>query len=343
MPAIESPDMKRTKVIQFIIVFASALLIAFYHFKMISEHSQFHSLHYRLNYIPIILSAIWFEIQGGIIAPILITFLYLPFAIWGFGMDHTNTELNIYLEFVLYNAVGWIAGWLVHLRIKAEEKLEESKRLALLGEFAAGVVHEIKNPVQTIEGAVELLKKKSVGLNVDEILSIVHDEAKRLDKFAGEFLSLAKPQVTHKIETDITKLLEVTLERIGMARGDEMPQVEIYAPADISSCVCDPLQIEQVLVNVIGNAVEAAGKTGKIKISVADIYHLLSISIEDSGPGVEESERTKIFEPFRSKRKGGTGLGLPISKKIVEAHGGRIYCEESLLGGAKFVIEVPKS
>lgn len=334
--------MKSRRYWQWFALAASAVLIAFYHFRMIGEDTPIHSLHYRLNYLPILLAAIWFGLRGGAVTAAVITAVYLPHAVLGHGVGHHSPQLNTYLEFVLYNVVGWVVGWLVSARIKDQQRFDHAKQLATLGEFAAGVVHEIKNPVQTIQGALDLVRNRPLDADTAEILGMAREEASRLDRFAQDFLALAKPPSPHRMDADVTQLVRNSIERVRLARSGKMPVVELVTLKTAFRAECDPEQIEQALWNVIENATDAAGVDGRIRVSLTAQGSMIQIEVEDSGPGVAGEDVERIFEPFRTKRAGGTGLGLPISRAILEAHGGRITCRSGSLGGAAFRLEFPQ-
>ncbi|MBL4889744.1 MAG: GHKL domain-containing protein, partial [Candidatus Lindowbacteria bacterium] len=251
-------------------------------------------------------------------------------------------NMNVYLEFVLYNVVGWVVGELVTRRIQDQKKLEESKRLAALGEVAAGIAHEIRNPAQTIRGAIDFVLKKSKEESVTGILRTAREEVDRLDSFAKNFLSLASNPVPRKVSTNISALCRDIGARVTLAKGENIPEITYDELENLPEVQCDPEQIGQVIRNLMENAVEAIAKTDRIKISGILLTNTVVISVEDSGAGVPKDLQEKIFEPFCSKKSGGTGLGLAISRRIMEAHQGGIICEKSSLNGAAFHLTLPR-
>ncbi len=326
---------------QFTVVAAVALAISYYHFAAIHIHSSIHSLHYRLNYFPILLAAVWFGRWGGGVTAVVITAVYLPFLLAGYG-HAPDAGTSVYLEFVLYNIIGWGMGELITRRILDQERLAESRRLALLGEMAAGVAHEVRNPAQTIRGVLDILLKRDVSPDMKELLQTAREETERLNCFAGDFLSLSRMVPARRLTTDL-KALAVEIEsRVRLARGSAMPAVTWVSSEETAEADCDPEQVGQVLRNLLENASSAAGPGGNIVLRIESGRDDLRIVVEDDGPGVPVSDRETVFEPFRTKRSGGTGLGLSIARRIASAHGGVITCGSARTGGASFTLSLPK-
>lgn len=333
------------------VVVGIGAVIAFYHFRIVDHATPLHSLHYRLNYVPILLAAIWFGRLGGGVAAALVTALYAPAVHFGHGLDPFASGLHVYLEFVLYNVVGWVVGDLVSRRLRDQERLDDARRLALLGELAAGVAHEVKNPAQTIGGAIDLVRKRGVSAPSDDLLRTARAEVDRLDALVRDFLALARPPAPRPVSVDLDALVRQTVDRVLLGRSGEAPEgsesravpsIEIDVPRALDGVACDPEQIAGALRNLVENAVDAAGAAGRIRVSCAAGAEGLLLRVDDDGPGVPEDDRERVFEPFRTGKARGTGLGLSLARRAAEAHGGALRCERSDLGGARFVLSLPR-
>jgi len=232
---------------------------------------------------------------------------------------------------------------------KIEAHLRTADRLAAVGRLAAGIAHEIRNPLASISGSVEVLKD-ILRLDGDDLqlLELILKESSRLNKILTDFLNFAR--VT-KIATGSCNLASVILEVIALASSH--PQLSqavtithrIHRP-DIPLGASED-QLKQVLWNLILNSAQALdGKTGEIEISTsdsnsADSQNMVRLEVADNGPGIPVDIREKIFEPFFSTKDDGTGLGLPIVARIVDCLGGRVELESSANWKTKFAVYLP--
>lgn len=222
---------------------------------------------------------------------------------------------------------------LTHLK-DIEEQLRRKERLAAIGQLSAGLAHEIRNPLASISGSVQLLLEgRTITENDERLMQIVLKEAERLNLLLSDFLSFARPtppaMETHNLAQIFDELSEVVK---GDPRFCNIIFIKEYNHIDL---LCDEGQIRQALLNLIINAAEALNNSGTIRL-YADSSRL--IRIEDSGQGILPEIQKQLFNPFFTTKENGTGLGLATVHAIVTAHGGRIRVEKSELGGAAFII-----
>ena len=219
-----------------------------------------------------------------------------------------------------------------------QQKLLQSERLAAIGRFAAGVAHEINNPLGVILGYVRVIRKGSKS-RLDQDLGIIEDEAVRCQQIVNGLLDLARPVERASQAADLRAIAEevvVWLKGAGMSATSE---IDIQGAGVAAG---KPEKLWQVLTNLMKNAVEASGKGGKVRVTIhADGANQLSLTVEDNGPGLSLGEPDRLFEPFYSTKPTGTGLGLAVSRAIVQAHGGSLETGSSDLGGAKLTIRLP--
>jgi len=224
---------------------------------------------------------------------------------------------------------------------KIEEDLMRADRLAAVGRLAAGMAHEIRNPLASISGSVQLLMEAEHVKKDDlHLMKIVVKEADRLNHLLTEFLTFARPNIPIKEKMNISEMLvefEQMLKSDARFNGIE---VRLTKPSSEVFLSLDKRQLCQVLWNLAINAAEAMNGQGALLLMIdPGLEGETKIIIEDSGPGIDESISEKIFEPFFSTKDHGTGLGLAAVYSIIEVHSGTVHVERSELGGARFILQ----
>jgi signal transduction histidine kinase len=218
-----------------------------------------------------------------------------------------------------------------------QERLVQQEKLAGTGRLAAGVAHEINNPLAVILGYTRLLAKKAdPGMRAD--LQVVEDETLRAKLIVDGLLDLSRPVVVQPEPVDLRALCDEAVARLAGTPLLEGVEVRV---AGVGRTRGDGPKLRQIVLNLLRNAAEAAGRGGRVELVVEDAPEGVRLSVSDSGPGLSDDVRAHLFEPFFSRRQGGTGLGLAVSKGIVEAHGGRIEAAAGPLGGARFTVHLP--
>ena len=232
-------------------------------------------------------------------------------------------------------------------KLRLEEQLSLAGRLATVGELAAGVAHELNNPLAAIQGFAQLLTAKD-GLDDDTKKGVqtIYKEAQRAARITGNLLSFARRHETEKSYIAINEALEKTLElRAHQLKLNNIELVREFQPS-LPKTMADFQQMQQVFINIINNAeqamLEAHGK-GRLIVRTKTEDRMVKITFADDGPGISEENLNRIFDPFfTTKEVGkGTGLGLSICYGLVQAHGGRIYARSKPGQGATFVVEIP--
>jgi PAS domain S-box-containing protein len=219
------------------------------------------------------------------------------------------------------------------------ERVIKTERMAALGEVAARVAHEIRNPLVSLGGFAKRLEKKLNG-NLKEYADIIAKEVGRLEGILNEILSFVKETRIHKEAVSSHKLME---EVISLIRS-EIEDKNIVIVQDFgehAEIYVDPNRVKDALLNIMKNAVQAMGENGTITVRVYNRGDECAFEIKDTGPGIAEGDMLFIFDPFFTTKKAGTGLGLTITHRIVEEHDGRIEVEGKPGGGSTFRVLIP--
>ena len=239
--------------------------------------------------------------------------------------------------------------------LKQAAELQRAAQLSFVGELAAGLAHEIKNPLAGIQGAVDILiRRRDKNDPEREALEGMRHEVERIDRTVRALLDRARPRLVSVRASSLTDIVgrAVNLARAQLTsaatRGRRV-SIEFEPPADPITIPIDPAQIEDAVLNLIINAIEAADGDGQVKIRVAraqndraaEFEDEAVVEVSDNGRGISEEDLTRIFNPFFTTRPGGTGLGLPAVRRIARAHGGRVEVSSSPGKGSTFTIRLP--
>ncbi|SMQ76059.1 PAS domain S-box-containing protein [Bacillus sp. OV166] len=222
----------------------------------------------------------------------------------------------------------------------AEERLRRTEKLSIVGELSASVAHEIRNPLTSLKGFVQLLQMEDEKHQF--FYQIMLDELNRINDIVGELLLLAKPQLLKYTKADLQKLLMDVISLLNTEASLYNVQIDSLFPKNDIWIECEPNQLKQLFINVIKNSIEASQNGGTVSIVLEQLEqsHVL-ITIKDTGCGISKERLEKIGEPFYSSKEKGTGLGLTVSFKIVQSHQGTIRFESQKKQGTSVQISLP--
>jgi signal transduction histidine kinase len=343
------PDTFKSKIL---ILAATTVVTVTFHYGWIVEplfgHVHWvHAIHGRLCYIPIVIAATWFGLSGGLYTAGAISVLILPYVLGSLGKS--NDFVNEIAEIVFYFAIAVLTGVMAEREFRARQKqqeaqlqIERSQKLSLVGQLAAGVAHEIKNPLASIKGAADILTAEdTTRTDREEFKEILQNEVKRIDSTVAEFLEFARPKRTKLAKFDLTKMITATLRQLeAHAKREELTiatnlQEGIFIDGDRE-------KLHQMVLNLMLNSIQASPHGKTMHVSLIDPNSSsVQLVIADDGTGIADSDIEHIFEPFYTTKSSGAGLGLAIVQDIVDAHEGKIDIESNEGLGTTITVTLP--
>jgi two-component system NtrC family sensor kinase len=293
---------------------------------------------------------------GGMLLVVLLSVLYtarlrrslltplasLVSAAGRFGQGEFSTRVGRIGEGELQAVADACDHMAVELQAR-EQRLLAAERMAVIGQFAAGIAHELNNPIGVIRGYLKTMKPTQPADMLQEELQILDEEAAACQRIAEDLLAFAAPRGLTRERTRVDELVGSAVQRFvdsGEARGHEISVTT--APSEL---LADAGRLRQVIFNLLRNAVQASpeGSTIEVTGEIAPDEGSYILSVADRGPGVRDEDKPRIFEPFFSKHIGGSGLGLAVCHGIIAAHGGRITVEDRAGPGAVLKVYLPLS
>lgn len=225
-------------------------------------------------------------------------------------------------------------------RVALEARLREQSALAHLGEMAAVIAHEVKNPLAGIRGAVQVIGGRLPADSTDsKVMKDVVSRIDSLDAMMKDLLLFARPPKPRRTPIDVVPLLQTTANLL--KRDDEAKQLDIKIRGEAPPVNADPEMLKMVVQNLLINSMHAMQGRGRIQVAVNAQARWLQIAVADDGPGIPPDIREKIFIPFFTTKLRGSGLGLPTAKRFIEAHDGRITIETPSGGGTTVTLQLP--
>jgi len=337
-------------------------------------------------FIPILIGAFRFGIRGGLGVSFAVSILYLPHIMlhWG-GLIENN--LLRFMQIILYNIIGFLTGLkaqremeetvkykktakqleislnTVRLQseklVESEEQLRQTDRLAVIGELTSSLAHEVRNPLGSIRGAVEIIIDENTSkIKKTEFSKILIEETERITTVLENYLSFAKKKKMQDSEYVFQEIIQNVIIMLSTQARKRKIEINSTIPEGPILLRGDPNDLWQILMNIVLNAIQAMGSGGTIDLNLSESDYinsdkntdhsalnknqrLLKLSISDSGPGISKEDLEKIFKPFYTTKINGSGLGLAIVKRIVESNNWEIGVNSSIKSGTEFVINIP--
>jgi PAS domain S-box-containing protein len=256
----------------------------------------------------------------------------------------------LFTRTAIRDAQGQLIGYSSVLKNITEQKLLErhlaqTEKLSAIGELAAGLAHEIKNPLAGIKGAIEIIRDSLASQHPHrQILAEVLSEVGRIDRSVINLLSYAKPKQPDFLKIDLVRLIENVISFLQKVADSQGIRLHLAAPTKVLEITGDENELKQLFMNLILNSLEAIEGHGNVWVNIkCPLDSQVTVEVADDGSGIPSQQLGKIFLPFFTSKKQGTGLGLATCKRIVTNHGGVIRAESELGKGTRFIIELARS
>lgn len=336
IPFIRKQNIRRISVLALLIIGITIL-----HYQTDLHKTYSHIFFRELYFLPIVLAAFWFGVYGGMGASLFVTILYLPF-VFSLPEGITGHNFGDLLQIGLFNILGLIFGLLMDRQKRQQQRLLEAESLAAMGRAVSCIAHDMKTPLMAIGGFVRQVRRKVDDDNLARKLDVAFEQVRRLELLVGDMLAFAKPLNLHCQQGTINDLIEEAILVSGEKASQHGVTIVTELQKDMPVIEYDQHRLQQALLNLVNNALEASpnGSEVVIRSQYQDATHI-SIEIADMGGGIPKERHGDIFTPFVTTKKEGTGLGLPIVKKVIEAHKGSINLTENKGKGVTFRITIP--
>lgn len=358
--AISAPG----SLVRLTVVVVGLVLLTLGHVLVPPAEHEVHALLFNAGFLPLILAGLWFQVRGALIASVLTSAMSLAHLFGQLAPDHAPGHWSTVGLVLLYNVVAVTTGALsqrrnqavaraeAHARaveanaralLQAEESMARSERLRSLGELSAGLAHEIRNPLGGIRGAAEVLAKSGTPPEArEEFARLMEDEVVRLDRVVRNFLQFARPGTAGVARVRPAEVVDAVFL---LVRSDARHQGIVLENAVPEELVlrADADRLRQILLNLVMNAVQAQDAGGRVRVAAGREGEVARIDVVDSGSGVPDAIRGRIFDPFVTTRAEGSGLGLAIAHRLAASMNGSVELASTGPSGSVFRLTLPRA
>jgi len=320
-----------------ITIVVSTLLITYLHHSIFREQSP-HIVLEELYYIPLLFGALTFGLKGALLTYLFVSAFYLPYFFGGWA----TTFLSLFdrLLHLLFSGIfASLAGFLVDRHRRHQKQSEIDRYLAGLGQVAATIVHDLRNPLISILGFAKRIREGKG--DISAATEVIEDSAQNMQRIVDGVLDFAKPIRLELKKEDIRSVIQRACGSCKIKAEESEVILSVDVPTDPVNMEIDSFNLQRAIINLINNAIEASPKGQRVIIRTETEKNHVGVKVKDFGSGMDRETLENIFVPFYSKKNRGSGLGMAIVKKIVDGHNGKIQVKSRPGLGTEVLIKLP--
>jgi len=292
----------------------------------------------EIYYIPLFLGILRFGLKGALWSYGIVSLAYAPF-FFGIWTTSSLAFLDRFLHLFFSGIFAFLAGFLIDRERQQRRQSEKDRYLAGIGQMATTIVHDLKNPLITI---LAFSKRVQEGKgNVDKAVHAIWDSAQNMQKIVESTLDFARPIQLDIKEEELKGIIDKVVQTCKTKAEESGVNLSVQVPTVSMKIATDSHHMERALMNLLANSIEASRAGQDVVISAENKGSTCVIRVKDKGVGMDKEILENIFVPFYTKKKKGTGLGMPIVKKIVEGHSGKISIDSRIGLGTEVILELP--
>jgi len=321
-----------------VLIGLSVVVITYLHHITTRGNQHLHSIYAELHYIPLLTAGLLFGFRGALFASLMVALLYAGYMIADWH-DAPLWLLDHSIHIIFPAMFALLIGFFVDLKNTNRKQLEEHRYLSGLGQAAAVIVHDLKNPLLNLKAGIRRLEKGAI--TCEEVVSALGGAVEKMELVMDGALDFSKPLRLNRREEDAAKLIRELLQASAVKAEQAGVGLTIDAMEQPLMISVDPAYLERALVNLVNNAIEASQTGQSVSIRLLTRNDMAVIRIKDYGKGMDKETLKHLFIPFYSKKGSGTGLGMAVARKIVEEHRGRIDVKSRPERGTKIAVYLP--
>jgi two-component system, NtrC family, sensor histidine kinase HydH len=319
------------------VILTLPFVITWLHYWLFEGHDPAIVLE-EIYYIPLFLGILRFGIKGAVWAYVVVSLAYLPF-LFGIWVTTSLAVLDRFLHLLFSGIFALLAGFLIDRERRHQKESEKDRYLAGLGQVATTIVHDLKNPLITILAFARRIREGKG--DIDKAVHAIWDSAQNMQKIVESTLDFARPIQLDIKEEELTGILNNVFDSCKPKAEESGVTLTLEVPPYPLKIAVDGHNMARALTNLVSNSIEASRAGQNVIISAEKGEKNFVIRVSDKGMGMDKEVLENIFVPFYTKKSKGTGLGMPIVKKIVEGHSGKIIIDSRIGHGTEVIVELP--
>ncbi len=336
--SIDKTMLEKNKYVVIVSAAAFSIIVTYLHIAVAGGLSPDVILE-ELYYLPLLLGALLFGLRGALVIYVFVSLLYLNF-FYGISKANLWVWADRLLHLVATGLFAIITGLLVERERKLQRQMEKARYLSSIGQVATTIVHDLKNPLIVILGFAKRIRdgKGNIGGAAQAII----ESAENMQRIVHDVLDFSKPIKLELKSEDLCSIVQKASDYCKSKASEKGVFLTVNIPDNAVNNLIDAFALQRALVNLINNGIEASAVGQRVTVSLEPGSRFQKISIKDSGSGMDREVLENIFTPFFTRKRGGTGLGMAIAKKVIEGHEGRILVDSKMGAGTTITIELPQ-